>query len=106
MIEYGGGVSYVTGSGYICYIGLLQRDGTVKWENGLVTIGGGAMYEVVGGMYRIRDRADGKVYAFNYDSPFMRMPVMKKAVSPASTRSLMGIGKAKTFETSPFHVEH
>lgn len=106
MIEYGGGVSYVTGSGYICYIGLLQRDGTVKWENGLVTIGGGAVYDVVGGMYRIRDRSDGKVYAFNVDSPFMRMPVMKKAVSSASTRSVLGFGKAKTFETSPFYVEN
>lgn len=40
QIEIGGSVYYVGGSGYICYIGMLQRDGSVQWMNGLVTLQG------------------------------------------------------------------
>lgn len=86
-ILFNGGISYVTGTGYIIYIGELQADGSVQWSNGSVTLSGGGKYEVIGGQYRMKSRTDGKVYSFNVDRPFMREPVMKKAAGAASVKN-------------------
>lgn len=104
QIEMGGSVYYVGGSGYICYIGMLQRDGSVQWMNGLVTLQGGAQYEVVGGKYYIESQEDGSMLSFNADTPFMREPVMTKVGTSARTRSVMQVGKGMTIETSKLHA--
>ena len=104
QIEMGGSVYYVGGSGYICYIGMLQRDGSVQWMNGLVTLQGGAQYEVVGGKYYIESQEDGSMLSFNADTPFMREPVMTKVGTSARTRSFMQVGKGMTIETSKLHA--
>ena len=105
QIEMGGSVYYVGGSGYICYIGMLQRDGSVQWMNGLVTLQGGAQYEVVGGKYYIESQIDGSMLSFNADTPFMREPVMTKVGASARTRSFMQIGKGMTIETSKLRAQ-
>lgn len=108
-IAYGNGYSLVRGNGYICYVGMLQPDGTVQWGNGSVTIGDGTTHDVVGAMYRIIDKADGKNYAFNVDSPYMRMPIMKK-VTPSSTAplatSIYRMDNTKTVVKSLFHAQY
>lgn len=103
-VDLGGNSVPVTGNGYICYIGMLQSDGTVQWDNGEVTIGNGATYEVVGGMYRIKDQSTGTMYGFNVDSPFMRQPVMKK-VNAFSNRSAMKLERTKVVVNSQLHIQ-
>lgn len=103
-VDLGGNSVPVTGNGYICYIGMLQSDGTVQWDNGEVTIGNGATYEVVGGMYRIKNQSTGTMYGFNVDSPFMRQPVMKK-VNAFSNRSAMKLERTKVVVNSQLHVQ-
>ncbi|MBD3588766.1 BACON domain-containing protein [Bacteroides sp. GM023] len=97
-IEMGGKVYYVGGSGYICYIGQLQADGSVQWMNGQVDIGQGPM-PVVGANY-FGEAPDG-MYTFKGDDPFMRMPVMTKSTARAM-RSMMRTGNstATRIETS------
>lgn len=85
-IELGGKVYYVSGSGYICYIGQLQADGSVQWMNGQVDIGQGPM-PVVGANY-FGEAPDG-MYTFKGDEPFMRMPTMTKSAVKSMRTSMM-----------------
>lgn len=86
--------SFVTGN-YICYIGMLQRDGTVQWMNGSVTLSGGTEYDLIGSTYCMKSRSDGKIYTFNVDKPMMSNPVMRKAnVTRALTRSISSVEKS------------
>lgn len=104
QIEMGGKVYYVGGSGYICYIGMMLRDGSVKWLDGEVELQGGAAYGVVGAKYYI-EAPNGDALGFNVDSPFMRQPVMTKASTLASARSAMKRGDIMQIATSKWHVQ-
>jgi hypothetical protein len=97
-IVIGGSVYYVSGSGYICYIGQLQRDGSVAWKNGSVTLTGGSSYDVVGANYFLID-ADGGAISFKADSPFMRQPVMTKVPANARAAKVMTRGSGSTLKT-------
>ena len=93
QVEEAGKYYYVSGSGYICYIGILQRDGSVQWMNGEVEYSDGSTEEIVGARYFLKSKADGSVAGFNVDSPFMREPVMTKQVAAsAAVRSVMNNG--------------
>ncbi|WP_303011867.1 BACON domain-containing protein [uncultured Bacteroides sp.] len=89
LVVESGREAYVTGKGYICYIGMLQRDGSVQWMNGTVTLQGGAEYEVIGARYYIKSQVDGSMLGFNVDSPFMRKPVMTKVETGMTRGSVM-----------------
>lgn len=107
QVEMGGDIYYVTGSGYACYKGMLQRDGSVKWMNGEVTLSGGAKYDVVGGMYYILSRVDGGARTFTVDSPFMRMPTMRKAAASPTSTSIMGrINNAETTMKNNLYIQY
>lgn len=86
QVEIGGEFYYLDGTDYICYIGALQRDGSVQWMNGYDPIN---QFEVVGGMYMLVSLADESVVSFTADSPFMIEPIMVKSTSYNSTRSTL-----------------
>lgn len=104
QVEMDGQVYYVGGSGYLCYIGMLLRDGSVKWLDGEVELQGGDVYDVVGAKYYIED-PNGDVLGFNVDSPFMRQPVMTKATTLASRSSVMKRGETIQIETNQWHAQ-
>lgn len=83
MVEVSTGSYQPVGGNYVCYSGMLQRDGTVEWQNGEVTLGSGD-YVLSGSMYWLVSQASGGLASFNADKPFMSNPVMVKA---AMTRS-------------------
>lgn len=106
QVEMGGTLYYVSGSGYICYIGELQRDGSVQWMDGQVTLQSGVRYPVVGARYYIESQTSGKVLSFNVDTPFMRRPVMTKAAATrAFSGSIVKTSKNKTVETKMMFAE-
>lgn len=96
-----GSLSFVTGN-YICYIGMLQRDGTVQWENGSVELSNGIEYRLVGSIYCMISQVSGGIYNFNADIPYMDNPVMKKTDATRSVRSslipIKNGGKITCFE--------
>lgn len=97
LIPYNGGLSLVGGS-FICYIGELQRDGSVQWVNNVINVGG-QQYELVGSLYCITD-AKGNVQNFNSDMPFMYAPIMQRASSmtySTLSRSINSSKKVKSF---------
>ena len=94
LVSYNGGYSLVDGK-FICYIGFMQRDGTVQWINNTITLGS-TKYELAGALYYLHSHADGKYYSYNVDRPFMYSPVMKKSTGVASTRSFVRTNKSKT----------
>lgn len=83
MVEVSPGSYQPVSGNYVCYSGILQRDGTVEWQNGEVTLGSGD-YVLSGSMYWLVSQASGGLASFNADKPFMSNPVMVKA---AMTRS-------------------
>lgn len=83
MVEVSPGSYQPVSGNYVCYSGMLQRDGTVEWQNGEVTLGSGD-YVLSGSMYWLVSQASGGLASFNADKPFMSNPVMVKA---AMTRS-------------------
>ena len=87
QVEIEGEVYYITGKNYLCYVGVLQRDGSVQWMNGEVSLQDGD-YDVVGAMYMLIDKSTGRATSFTVDSPFMREPIMVKAAT-ANSRSIM-----------------
>lgn len=105
-IEMDGKIYYVTGRGYICYKGMLQPDGSVQWTNGEVTLAGGANYDVIGGMYYIQSRVDGESRSFTIDSPFMRMPTMRKVASSASPRVMGRVNNAETTMMNNLYIQY
>lgn len=98
LVDAGGGnLSYVNGS-FICYIGMLQRDGTVQWINNILTIGN-QQYELIGSFYCMRSHVDNEIYNFKDDEPFMYSPTMSRVsnfASPSSTRGVTNSRKVKT----------
>lgn len=97
LIPYNGGLSLVGGS-FICYIGELQRDGSVQWVNNVINVGG-QQYELVGSLYCITD-AKGDVQNFKKDMPFMYAPIMQRASSmtySAFSRSINSSKKVESF---------
>lgn len=83
MVEVSPGSYQPVNGNYVCYTGMLQRDGTVEWQNGEVTLSSGD-YVLSGSMYWLVSRASGGLASFNADKPFMSNPVMVKT---AMTRS-------------------
>lgn len=104
QVEMDGQVYYVGGSGYICYIGVLLRDGSVQWLNGEVELQGGAVYDVVGAKYYI-EAPNGDALGFNVDSPFMREPVMTKTSTYSSARSVVKRGDIMQVATNKWNAQ-
>lgn len=108
QVMQGGKFLYVSGGGYVCYIGELQGDGTVKWYGGEVTLAGGAKYDIYGARYFIKDKITGDVLGFNVDAPFMTVigTTMRKASSSASVMAVPAkSSKSKTLETSSLKTQ-
>lgn len=102
LIKYGTGFSYVTG-GYVCYSGMMQRDGSVQWQNGSVILAGGAPYDLVGAKYYIKSRTSGSALSFTVDTPLMSNPVMTKNEDAQLVRSSLmrvGMNNATTIENN------
>ena len=93
LIEYGGGLSFVGGS-FICYMGEMQRDGSVQWANGIINVGG-QRYQLVGSFYCIESHEDGEIYNFNADVPYMFAPTMKRSSSVSYSTFTRGINSSK-----------
>lgn len=105
QIEMSGKIYYVSGSGYLCYVGMLQRDGSVQWINGEVSLEGGGDYEVVGAKYYIKSRDDNQVRSFNVDSPFMREPLMEKASTSTSLRNIAKVKQTVRIEINQLNAQ-
>lgn len=88
QVDIGGTIYYLGGTNYICYIGSMQSNGSVKWANGYDPVNG---FDVVGGKYMLVSlENENSVAAFNVDTPFMRQPTMVKSTSTSTfTKSLM-----------------
>ncbi|MDR0938771.1 MAG: hypothetical protein LBN29_05350 [Mediterranea sp.] len=87
LVVVGENQGFVTGDGYDCYIGQLKKDGSVAWGNGTVTVSGGVSYEIIGACY-VAMSGGTVAGTFTGDTPFMKTPVMTRAVA---TRSFGGV---------------
>lgn len=105
LIQYGTGLSFV-GDPAICYLGELQRGGSVQWVSG-AKIQGSQSIPLVGSLYCITSKVTGDIYNFNSDMPFMYAPIMQRASSmtySAFSRSINSSKKVKSFAVNN-HLE-
>lgn len=103
LVKVGSSLSFVNGS-FVCYIGALQRDGTVQWSNNILTIGG-QRYELAGSLYCIQSHDDGGIYNFNADEPFMYSPTMKKTSAIPYTRGVIKSKMVKRVAISQLQIQ-
>lgn len=104
LVEVGGKNSLVNGS-FICYIGVMMRDGSVQWVNNVLNLGG-QMYELVGSLYHIESKSTGDIYSFKLDTPFMYSPIMQResVAAPTRTRSIVVPKEIKSFAASQLEL--
>lgn len=104
LVEVGGKNSLVNGS-FICYIGVMMRDGSVQWVNNILNLGG-QRYELVGSLYHIESKSTGDIYSFKLDTPFMYSPIMQREsdAAPTRTRSIVVPKEIKSFAASQLEL--
>lgn len=75
VVYRNGGYTIITGA-YLAYTGMLQADGSVKWENGSVTLDGGVHKLIGAGYYFIEP--GGGYRSYNADKQILDPTMTKK----------------------------